>query len=360
MLPIEQTLENTDKSIFGKVLLAGPSTKARGGIAAVLRNYTNAARDFGYIATTCRLRKSASIAQFVLAVAVLPILRLRGYRILHAHSSVRGSFRRKTILVRWARFWGMHTILHLHSGAIREYFGKTGINKAQKQLQACDAVVALTQGWKKYLDSELSLSNVYVIGNPVTSVPNIPLSRNGSTLRLLFLGAILEAKGIFDLLDVIYTHKKEFSGRITLDIGGIGKEYDRMFRQIDTRGLHEIVRLHGWVEGKAKEQLLRECDVLILPSYSEGMPVSILEAMTARMAVITCPVGGIPEIASDGVNAIFTPPGNKNALYKAIKKLLENPQQLQAMADRNYDKAKTYSMEATLEKLRQLYNNIII
>jgi len=348
------------RSILDKVLYAGPSVKAHGGIASVIRSYMDAFGPVAFNATTSRFGKLPGLLNFIVAMAALPFMRMRGFRIAHAHTAMKGSWWRKNLYLKWAGVIGMKTVLHIHSGAIRQCFPRMGLDNVHRLLRRYDAVVALTPGWAEYLTKEIGLDNVHVIGNPVRRISGRHTYYNGGTqLRLLFLGAIYEAKGIFELLDAIAMHKNDISGRIRLDIGGIGQENDRMLKQIERDGLQDIVHTHGWVDGKEKERLLSECDVLVLPSHSEGMPVCILEAMAAGMAVITCPVGGIPELVEEGTNAIMVAPGDRQGLYDAIMNYADNPDMLRSVSENNYEAASKHSPEATLANLIALYKRIL-
>ena len=344
-------------NLFGKVVFAGPDMSAQGGIAAVARSYDEAFGPLRYIPTTSRHGRIASIAAFAIAMLRLPLLRVQGYRTLHAHTSVRGSWTRKTVLMRWARLLGMHTVAHLHSGALREHFSKLGIDNGRRVLEACDAVVALSDGWAAYLKETLGLSNVHTIENivmPPDAEGEGPKDSN-APLRLLFLGAISEGKGIFDLIDAIADRADYMRGRIELHIGGNGKEFERMTALIRDRGVADIITSHGWVAGAAKNKLLAQADVLVLPSYSEGMPISILEAMAAGLALVTTPVGGIPEIVENGVSGIFVSPGDKNAIAEAIMALAQSRKLAADMGKRGREVAEKFFPEQTLAKIKKMY-----
>ena len=131
---------------------------------------------------------------------------------------------------------------------------------------------------------------------------------------LLFLGLLGKNKGIYDLLECIRDHKVEFQGKLKLYIGGNG-EIEHVKQLIKEYGIADIVIFEGWVSGDKKIELLNKSDAYILPSYKEGLPISILEAMSYGMPIISTPVGGIPEIVSNGENGYLVEPGNKEDIY---------------------------------------------
>src|SRR5699024_4694239 len=121
------------------------------------------------------------------------------------------------------------------------------------------------------------VNKIRVLYNPV-SLPSLDGATLSKTqiLKLLFLGRIVEPKGIFDLLDVMIKHRDELKGRVVLHIGG-SDEKKMISKLIRENHLEGYIVFEGWVKGKDKERLLSTSDVFVLPSHREGMPVSLLE-----------------------------------------------------------------------------------
>src|SRR5690606_27051470 len=127
--------------------------------------------------------------------------------------------------------------------------------------------------------------------------------------KLLFLGTINDNKGIFDLLEAFYQNLVFFSGRVLLSIGGVG-ESARLQKEISEKELGQIVNYLGWVNHEDKRKQMTGCDLVILPSYNEGLPMVLLEAMSYGKPVIATPVGGIPEIVKQKSNGFLVAPGD--------------------------------------------------
>jgi len=102
-------------------------------------------------------------------------------------------------------------------------------------------------------------------------------------------------------------------------------------QQIERAGRTEQIRFMGAVEGQAKEDAYLSGQVYLLPSYVEGMPNGLLEAMSYGLACVATPVGGIPEIIEDGVNGLMVPVGSATAVRDALESLLADPQRMNEM-----------------------------
>jgi glycosyltransferase involved in cell wall biosynthesis len=247
-------------------------------------------------------------------------------------------------------------VIHIHGGGFKEYYEKNS-RFVHKNLLKCDTIIALTQYWKEYFNS-LGFENVFIVPNIVESPVTKEKKNNDGKVHFLYLGLITKAKGIYDLLDVINKHKAEFDGKIILHIGGNG-ETTPLQNIIKEHNLSNIVQFEGWVSGEKKVELLNNANVFILPSYTEGLPISILEAMSYSLPVITTQVGGIPEVVKDGENGLLFTPSDKDALYKAIDKLAINKGLQEDMGKKSYDLVQPHFPGNVAVKLESIYNELL-
>jgi glycosyltransferase involved in cell wall biosynthesis len=179
----------------------------------------------------------------------------------------------------------------------------------------------------------------------VLVLPNaVPDPRPASTARepgaqchFLFLGYLSARKGVPELLQALaHPALRSLPWRATLAGGGPVDEYRQ---QAAALGIGERVRFPGWLEKPQVDQLCGDADVLVLPSYAEGLAMSALEGLSHGLAVITTPVGAHPEVIEPGISGIFVPPGDAEALAAALQSMIENPrlrQQLQQGARARY------------------------
>lgn len=251
--------------------------------------------------------------------------------VVHCHISMYGSFWRKSLFASAARLFGIDVILHLHGSDMKEFYDALpswAQRIASGQLNTATAVLVLSESWRDFVRSVAPNARIVVLPNYV-EIPESRTVANGSAsdeasgrINVLFLGIVGERKGSYDLLQA-FAQAVRREPRLHLSIGGNGEieKAEAFARDLDL-GCH--VSFLGWVDGNEKQRLLGETDVFVLPSYNEGLPVSVLEAMAWGIPVVTTPVGGIPELIAHGVNGFFVPPGDVYALQERLVALAGN------------------------------------
>ena len=348
---------NYDSNIFRKVLTIGPSIKSLGGMAAVMQVHRAYMPDYKLLPTNSPCGTFAGAFVLLSTMVRLPFYRLAGRTIMHVHSASGKSFLRKSWLINLGRALGFKVVFHSHGGQSQEYFRKIGLVKAKRVLSRCSALVVLSDSWKEYYDSTFHLPNIAVVHNPIVPCEVVKRPSVGDRLELLFLGTYCDSKGIFDLLEVLAVNKDRWMGRVHLSTGGTG-DNERLEEYIRENGLAEMVTNLGWVSGSSKEQLFNTCHALILPSYIEGLPMSILEAMAHGMPVISTPVGGIPEVVQPHENGFLVRPGDKKAIATAIDCYLLNPELVTRHGAKGLKMSAPFNAECIINQLREIYESL--
>lgn len=342
--------------IFGKVVFIGPDKRGRGGMASVLASYAENFTPFHYLASNSCKGTLAGVLRTLTTLAVLPLMRVKGYKIAHIHYASGKSWQRKKIIAKIAKVFGFKIVMHCHSGTMKLFCETRGHDYIRKTLNIADANVVLSHSWLEYFKDTLKCNNVFVVNNIINRPVQIN-NKHNEIIEFLFLGSIDERKGIFDALQAFerLAHK---GLKFRLVVGGNG-DIDRFRNELKARKLDNFVDFKGWISGDDKEDALNNCDILILPSYNEGLPISILEAMARRKAVISTPVGGIPEIIQSGYNGILVTPGNINEIEKAMETYILNPWLIEKHGQSSFDIIKDYFPEAVETQLNIVYSKII-
>lgn len=330
----------------------------RGGVAAVENVYSTFYKPFNHVTTVVDGGQVKKL--FILCRAFFQFFGWMLFRpqieIVHVHGASNASFWRKRIFIYIAKSFGKKIVYHMHGGGFETFTHKHEY-AVRKLVSRCDAIIALSDYWKFFFEKELGCNHVEIIKNVISAPQN---SHHSTTNRftLLFLGLLGQNKGIYDLLSVIADNKDIFNGKLRLCIGGNG-EVEKVKNLIKSYGISDMVEYEGWVSGDKKTDLLNYADAYILPSYKEGLPISILEAMSYALPIISTPVGGIPEIVKDGVNGYLVTPGNKEEIGQAIKLLMDNVEKRREMGWVSQHLVKEHLPIYVEKQLCELYKSIL-
>ena len=245
--------------------------------------------------------------------------------LVHVHAAMRGSFWRKAIFAAIARRFGVPVVLHLHGSEMKDFYAAQPAPVKRLivgQLEAASRVLVLSQSWERFVAEIAPRARTAVVPNYV-DVPDAAPLRARPAREILFLGLVGERKGVFELLKAFALARAE-NDELELTIGGAGA-IERARSEARRLGVADHVDFRGWVGPQEREALLARADIFALPSRNEGLPMSVLEAMARGLPVIATPVGGVPELIGDGVNGLLVPPGDAEALARAILELAGDP-----------------------------------
>ena len=341
--------------------MVGPARNVKGGMTTVVDNYFN----YG-LTEKVELKYIESCTDSNVFSKLLKEIKgyceykreVNKYDIVHIHMASRRSTFRKGRYVRLAKKLNKKVILHIHGAEYKMFYeecNKTQKKYVKKTLELADKIIVLSEEWQEYFNNLCNPKKITVLYNAV----NLPddFKKDLDNHDMLFLGKIGDRKGIFDLLEVIEMLKKDYHD-LHLYVGGDG-EIDRLKKYIQNHHLNRIVDYIGWINGLKKDELLKKCSYYILPSYNEGMPMSVLEAMAYKNVTISTNVGGIPKVITNNYNGIIINPGDKDDLYINLKKALENIELKKKLSDNAYLTIKdNFSIFNHIEKLLDIYKNI--
>jgi colanic acid/amylovoran biosynthesis glycosyltransferase len=152
-----------------------------------------------------------------------------------------------------------------------------------------------------------------------------PFRWNPSPFEILFVGRLVTAKGLYILLAALERLVRE--GRaVRLRIAGDGPERRGLERDAAERGLTRHVIFEGWQNSAGVAALYQQADIFALPSFAEGIPVVLMEAMAMEIACVSTSIMGIPELIRNEVDGLLVEPANEEELAAALVRLLDQPE----------------------------------
>lgn len=348
------------------IVMLGSSSTAMGGVTSVVNTYRQAGLfqswPIVYIDTHVEGNKQEKLVVAFSALTRFAFMLVSGQvALLHAHTSERASFWRKSIFMLLAFAAKCPVIYHSHAPQFLQFYydecGPLARWFVRFILDHSARVVVLSSQWKTAFANITKNPNVICIFNPVVVVPVGELTQQQRAPILLFLGRLGERKGIYDLLEAAAKVRLHFPD-MRLLCGGDG-DLEGVAARAKELGVAENVRILGWVAGIEKQRLLAEASIYILPSYNEGLPMGVLEAMSAGLPVVTTPVGGIPDAVQDGVEGYLVEPGDIDGLANAIEKLLADAELRGRMGLAGRSKVDAcFTPERVLPKVMALYQEL--
>jgi len=235
-----------------------------------------------------------------------------------------------------------------------------------------DRWLVLSEKYKRQLAGIIPVGKIAVV--PSTSGDNLidlPVRRvlareeDGSStnaLTVLFLGRLTQSKGAFDLVEAA-KYVAESNRNVRFYLCGVGErpEDDRyLAERVRTLNLDETVFLKGIVQGEDKKAIFGESNILVLPSYSESLGMTVMEGMAAGLPVITTPVGCLDEIVKPGINGFLFQPGNVDELARAILNLAADPDLRVRMGLTNRNEfMNLYSLDIVINRIERIYKEIL-
>lgn len=257
---------------------------------------------------------------------------------VHINMAERLSLFRKAALLLFARAIGIPVVLHLHAAQLQHFYRSL---PAPARAFVCwtfsraSRVVVLGQAARNFVTQDLRVPpqqvEIVINGVPPPMQPRAPLSADMPQARVLFLGNLSERKGVSDLLQALSRSYQAANGCIDAVFAG-GGDISAYTEKAQKLGVASYTRFVGWADQSQAAQWMASADVLVLPSYDEGLPLVILEALANGVAVICTPVGEIPHALQDGHDVLMVPPGDTDALALALDRLVADQALRHALA----------------------------
>ncbi len=366
-----------------RVLLAGHLPPPMSGIGTYYQNLLGSSLpsrvNLQFIDTSSRRRplsKTGSWSFSNLISAVVDCVRFARavvtYRpeICHIATAFGLSFVKHSVCIGIAKLFGSKVLLHPHCSfyILYERQSKAWQWFVRRVARLGDGVVVLSNEWNK-LQEILPGCQIYYLPNAINLHDYVDVGRekieskdDDQCVRVLYLGYLGKAKGSFDLIRAAQMVLSLERG-VVFDLVGqehAAGEVEQLTAQIVHAGLEPFIRIRPAVAGAEKIELLRSADLFVYPSYHEGMPMAVIEAMACGLPIIATRVGGLPDLVHSGLNGLLVPAGQPNQLASAIHQLVINAPMRHAMQKGSFQLAQeNFDVEKLVPRLLRIYQTLL-
>jgi glycosyltransferase involved in cell wall biosynthesis len=256
--------------------------------------------------------------------------------ICHIATAMGLSFLKHSVCIAVARALGSKVLLHPHCSFyfLYERRGRAWQWFVRKVFGLCHGVIVLSSEWKR-LQNAVPSCRLYYLPNAINLLSYVDVGRekiesrdDKQNLHVLYLGHLGREKGSFDLVSAAQIVSGQVSG-VIFDLVGqeqVPGDISQLCVEVVDRGIESTVYIRSAVMGEEKLSLFRSADLFVYPSYHEGMPIAVIEAMACGLPIIATQVGGLPDLVTPGVNGLLVPAGQPDQLANAICQLVAQPQ----------------------------------
>ncbi len=348
-----------------KVVMLSPDLDVKGGISFVVQEYLKGGLkdqvELHFIPTHKDGSLLKKIGVFIGAagrfVALAPVMK---NTIVHFHTSQNGSFFRKFILFCIAKIMGAKTIVHIHGSQFDAFMTKNALFRTLTgfYFDSADRILVMSGKWIERIAQFTKNKNISLIYNPVSLYGVRGLNRHEG-VNILFMGRLGKRKGIYDLLECIDKNKDYFQNQNARFILAGDGDVEPVRQFVDDNNLKNLIEVPGWIASEQKEQYLKTSDILILPSYNEQMPMSILEAMGYGYPIVATNIAGIPEMVAHGENGFLFEPGHIDDMAQYLKKLCADADLREKMGRKSLECVKEkFESTKIVRQLVAIYKNL--
>ena len=345
-----------------KTIMIGTDRTSFGGMSSVIKLYSESGvlgDNVIYLSSYkdgSVLFKMVFFGVFLIKYLFL-LLTDKNIKLIHIHIATKGSFFRKSIALIVAKVFNKKVLLHVHAAEFNIFYDKSPSFIKQfitKILDKSDVIIALSNQWKADICEKTTNPNIKVLYNPAI-IKDFNYKEN-KTVKVLFMGRLGKRKGTYNIIEAA-KYLKNSDVEIHLYGDGDVEEFEKL---IVDNNLQEKVKINGLISGDKKAEVFQSADIYILPSYNEGLPISILEAMAFGLPIISTPVGGIPEAVKDGINGFLVQAGDYIALAEKIDLLVGDKSLREQMGVQSHKFAKEkFDIEIIMKQLQNLYTEVL-
>ena len=353
------------------IIVATPSVGTKnsgGGISVIARDWAHSFKNdktYSVQFVVTRGNFSYLLSPIFLFKSFLEIIILKFKKkadLVHIHVSQKGSAYRKILLCKLLNILDIPYIFHVHGSNFHNFFKKSPKWIRGLMLESfknAKSTIVLGKIWENFVSSKMHIpkKNIYVLNNTAKIVTSKKRNKKNELVKIIFLGKLSLRKGTYDLIYALNKIKNNKKWNSTIVGDGDIEEIKALIKKLN---ISDRVKVTGWLSREDSQGLLIKSEILVLPSYAENMPLSVIEGMAFGLSIITTPVGATPEIINNNKTGIMIKPGNVVDLSKKLQKLI-NSKKLQRKLGKNAKKyyLQKLSYNVYQKKLKNLWKGLI-
>jgi len=306
-----------------KVLVVATSRKTRGGITSVVKAHETGEQWKKFRCRWIETHRDGNAARklWYLGTALIEyICLLPFYDIVHIHVGLRTSVNRKIIFAGIAKMFHKKIIVHFHPATEKHLFDSHFSTDLRKLFDCSNKLLVLSPRWIEWINQAFpnNCYNMQVLFNPCPDVKRV----DERMPYILYAGILSDRKGYNRLLEAYSKIAPKYSmWKILFAGNGEIAEGKALSSKL---GLEGQVEFLGWITGKRKEEIFQKASIYCLPSWGEGFPMGVLDALAYGIPVVTTPVGGIEGIFHDGRDMMIYDTYNLDMLAEKLEKLIQS------------------------------------
>lgn len=352
-----------------KVIVVATSRKTRGGVTSVVKAHEHGQQWKNYECEWIEThRDGCLLVKFTWLIKgwLKFLYKLPGCDLVHLHTSEPPSALRKSVcFMPLIKLFHKKVIVHFHSFSPETTIRSRFAGLYHYLFGNADRVIVLSEYWKREVEHDVPEAKVEIVYNPcLTEVYDLShrYDENKGAMpkknTILYAGTVNARKGYADMVKAFAKISKMHQDWQIVFAGNGEIEQGRTLSE--NLGISSQTLWLGWVDGADKDRAFREATVFCLPSYAEGFPMSVLDAWSYGLPVITTPVGGIPDVAKDGKNMLLFNAGDIDALAKCMERMITDVELRNSISRESLNLAKTtFNIDTINKEIGVLYAKVL-
>jgi glycosyltransferase involved in cell wall biosynthesis len=366
-----------------QVLISGALPPPMGGVGAYYQTLLNSSLPnrvkMQFVQTSSQKRELSGTGKATLSnlfLAIQDCIRFTKAVIIfrpkltHISTAIGLSFVKHTYCVGIARLFGSRVLLHPHCSLTVLYYQRPKWWQwyFRQVIRLTNGVIALSREWLQ-LNSIIPNRKVFYLPNAINirlyenvAAKHLSEKPSVSSCRVLYMGTLDKTKGTYDILEAAGMIGSWGLNAVFNLVGGALSVQDeqRMQEYILTNNMNDTVYLQSIALGKEKIDYLTNANIYVYPSYNEGMPIAVLEAMACGLPIVATKVGGLPDLIQDGINGFLVDPGKPEQLASAIARLAKDSDLRASMGKASYQYVcEQYDIETHVTHLVEIYKQVL-